>query len=430
METTIAAPAAKTSAPLHSPVEAQVLSQYFNAFPSNMSFDAILDHLGSLMTNCTVLVKSAYFGLQVDALRTLLRDTAWGFDVALALMIDGIDLPVILDLAESYVSDIESGLEDGTYTKDENPNIGRYRATVDEAGRWYIHSVAPTLATARADGVRNNAPQPAKSGSPSRVLSVVDSGGILEVYIEQGTTPGVECESVDGMNGEQGDSFTLTHEWLPLLTKAFGDKLPSYVKVIPADAAEQDNDDRFLSACDHVGSSIDKAVGILMPAVLDDQDAASRARCAGRIAVVANAYRLFTGVEGADNLVAVLADIRHFCDSQNLDFREIDQTSYLQYGQERHSAITALDSTFASVDEAGMVRAGVLATNAGGEVELYFGSVPCSEDDRLLGKHLEAIERHALDKGFEAPMIAFDAQDPVARQSVELAAFFNLKTPA
>lgn len=344
MESIIAADAVATPAPALSQVEVQVLSQFCNAFPSELSFDNILENLEALIDDGSLIVKSSFLNLQVDALRVLLRDTAWGFDVALALTMDGIRLPVILDLADAHVCDIESGIEDGTYLKSENPDVMQHRKTVDGAVRWYVDTVAPTLAKARADGMQASPGNTANAGGPSRVLSVVSKGGVLEVYSEQGVLPGVECESIDCMDGEQGDTFTLSHEWSHLLERAFGDKLPSFMTVNPAVDVEQENDVRFRFACEHIGSLIDQAVFLLNPTAPADLGGGPHERGANRIAVLTNAYQLFTGEDGSHNLVDILTDIRHFCDSERLDYGATVQASYLHYSYERHNATTVQSS--------------------------------------------------------------------------------------
>lgn len=49
-------------------------------------------------------------------------------------------LATVIDCARSYVEDIESGIEDGTYLKSENENLPELQVAVENLEAWHRHT--------------------------------------------------------------------------------------------------------------------------------------------------------------------------------------------------------------------------------------------------------------------------------------------------
>lgn len=65
------------------------------------------------------------------------------------------------------------------------------------------------------------------------------------------------------------------------------------------------------------------------------------------------------------------------------------------------------------------VRCIVAGHNSGGEADLFFVKVRCSESDYDEGSHYEAAKEYAEEEGYE-PEIAFDENDPAGRTMLPL----------
>lgn len=57
------------------------------------------------------------------------------------------------------------------------------------------------------------------------------------------------------------------------------------------------------------------------------------------------------------------------------------------------------------------VKCVVACHNAGGEPDLFFVKVECSQDEYGYGDHYEKAESAAYDEGYSGPMVVFDEND-------------------
>lgn len=57
------------------------------------------------------------------------------------------------------------------------------------------------------------------------------------------------------------------------------------------------------------------------------------------------------------------------------------------------------------------IKCVVACHNAGGEPDLYFVKVSCSEEEYGYGDHYEKAEDHARGEGYSGPMVVFDEND-------------------
>ena len=124
------------------------------------------------------------------------------------------DLETVLDCARQHVEDIESGLRDGDYETSENQDLPDKQAALERLNAWqeFLSSGRPAAL------------------QPNRHLVVLDKGGIMEEYFQQGNCWKTEVELLDCQNGIAGDLFIFTKDWKPLLTQVFHDRIPTYVQ--------------------------------------------------------------------------------------------------------------------------------------------------------------------------------------------------------
>lgn len=71
------------------------------------------------------------------------------------------------------------------------------------------------------------------------------------------------------------------------------------------------------------------------------------------------------------------------------------------------------------------VKVCVLCSNADGAPEFFWCEVPCSEREYNAGQHYEKAKSVADEKGYELPMIAFDAADPAGQELAQAQAFLK-----
>lgn len=57
------------------------------------------------------------------------------------------------------------------------------------------------------------------------------------------------------------------------------------------------------------------------------------------------------------------------------------------------------------------IKCVVACHNAGGEPDLYFVKVSCSEAEYSNGEHYEKAEAGAYQNGYDGPMVVFDEND-------------------
>lgn len=124
------------------------------------------------------------------------------------------DLSTVLRCAQQHVEDIESGLRDGDYEAEENKDLPDKQAALKRLDAWQEFMSSGRPATLQ----------------PNRYLVVLDKGGIMEEYFQQGNCWKTEVELLDCQNGIAGDLFIFTKDWKPLLTQVFHDQIPTYVQ--------------------------------------------------------------------------------------------------------------------------------------------------------------------------------------------------------
>lgn len=124
------------------------------------------------------------------------------------------DLAMVIGCAQQHVEDIETGLRDGDYEKEENKDLPDKQSALERLTAWQEFLASGRPATLQ----------------PHRHLIVLDKGGIMEEYYQQGNCWETEVELLDCQNGIAGDLFIFTKEWKPLLMRAFFDQIPTYVQ--------------------------------------------------------------------------------------------------------------------------------------------------------------------------------------------------------
>lgn len=72
-----------------------------------------------------------------------------------------------------------------------------------------------------------------------------------------------------------------------------------------------------------------------------DEGTAALQRAQHRLEIFITAIGCVTGVDGAEAVEALLADLRHYCDSADLDFTSCDRDVHLSYRAECHAKAQA-----------------------------------------------------------------------------------------
>jgi hypothetical protein len=91
---------------------------------------------------------------------------------------------------------------------------------------------------------------------------------------------------------------------------------------------------------DQVGQLFDAACALFgqTDSANDAEDAAAALqRALTRIQIILAALGYVTGADGAEAVALLLADLRHCCDSEELNFAECDRNAFLSYRAERHA---------------------------------------------------------------------------------------------
>lgn len=182
----------------------QVLTDLFAQHPGDASFENILANMDALRAAGSLVPCPHFAGLSSLELTHVVRNALF------ARLAE--QLPALVRLAQSHVDDIESGLQEGIYSADDNADLPFKKQVVD------VFSACLE-------------PMPMPPSSPSLVLVVLSRGGIVETHSQVGVLPGVLVEVIDCMNGEAGDQFLLDECWSDLVNQAFCNDVPDFVTV-------------------------------------------------------------------------------------------------------------------------------------------------------------------------------------------------------
>lgn len=182
-------------------VHRMTLDDVFCARPVNASFAEVLSNLDLWLSRAHLDLQTPYEGLSAGVIRQILRSTLYAHLMA--------HLPALVDMACDHLQEIESGIVDGTYCRDENLDLGDKKVIADA----FVECVA--------QGVE---PMPIKT----LVLVVLSAQGKVKTHVQPGAQPGAETAIIDCMDG---DAVVLDHRWEALVSGAFTGRLPSFVHI-------------------------------------------------------------------------------------------------------------------------------------------------------------------------------------------------------
>lgn len=205
MKTAIAARDDTSIVAAISKIQDSVLTTVFAHYPAGLTFDCVMTELRELVGSRSVRVSAAYRDASVARLQCILQ--------ALLYARMRMHLSTLVGMALDHVADIESGIEDGTYDRDDNRDLPLKRAVVDAFDPCVPYSSARAL-----------------MGEPSMVLCIMTPCEGLTSFHQQGTEPGVIVRTID-CTRSTGDKVVFSPDWVSLLDQAFGDNRPPYVQV-------------------------------------------------------------------------------------------------------------------------------------------------------------------------------------------------------
>lgn len=185
-------------------LQEQVMSEMFDRRPGDATFKDVLTHAGDWLSSGALSPSPRHQCLSALALTELLRSSLYA-------RLGG-NLAGLIDLAQEHVSDVETGLQEGLYSAEENADLPLKVALLD-AFRLCL------------------APEPQPHPGPTLVLVVLSSGGIVSAVTQVGRLPGALIEVIDCMDGDAGDEFMLDACWSDLVNEAFNNDVPDFVHI-------------------------------------------------------------------------------------------------------------------------------------------------------------------------------------------------------